>query len=78
MATEVRTGKRPAFLPMGVSDPLFMAELALEMGMPIGELGERMSNYELNVVWPAYRAHRAAEQAAAQEKANQQKGGRRF
>jgi hypothetical protein len=78
MAAEARTGKRPAYLPMGVADPIFMCELALEMGMPIGELGERMSNYELNVVWPAYRAHRAAEQEAAQEKANQQKGGRRF
>jgi hypothetical protein len=34
-----------------------MCELALEMNMPIGELGARMSNYELNVVWPAYFAH---------------------
>jgi hypothetical protein len=78
MAAEVRTGKRPAFLPMGVSDPLFMAELALELGMPIGELGERMSNYELNVVWPAFYAQRAAQQEAAQKESNQQKGGRRL
>jgi hypothetical protein len=78
MAAEARTGKRPAYLPMGVSDPLFMCELALEMGMPIGELGERMSNYELNVVWPAFYEQRRAQQEAAQEKANQQKGGRRL
>ena len=45
-------------LPMSVSDPLFLAELALEMGMPIAELGARMSNYELNVVWPAFFAER--------------------
>jgi hypothetical protein len=31
-----------------------MCELALELGMPVGELGFRMSNYELNVVWPAF------------------------
>jgi hypothetical protein len=39
---------------MEVADPMFVAELALELGMPIGELGQRMSNYELNVTWPAY------------------------
>jgi hypothetical protein len=44
---------------MGVSDPYFMCELALELGMPVGELGERMSNYELNVIWPAFRNERA-------------------
>ena len=26
--------------------------------MPIGELGDRMSNWELNVVWPAFFAER--------------------
>lgn len=39
---------------MGVQDPMFTCELALEMGMPVSELGQRMSNYELNVLWPAY------------------------
>jgi hypothetical protein len=41
-----------------VSDPLFVAELALEMKMPVGELGQRMSNYELCVFWPAYFAQK--------------------
>jgi hypothetical protein len=78
MAAEVRTGKRPAYLPPGVSDPLFMCELALKLGMPVGELGERMSNHELNVVWPAFFRYERDQQEAAQEKANQQKGGRRL
>jgi hypothetical protein len=78
MAAEARTGKRPAYLPMGVADPIFMCELAVKLGMPIGELGERMSNHELNVVWPAYLQYEQDQREAAQEKANQQKGGRRF
>lgn len=44
---------------MGVVDSYFMCELALEMNMPVGELGRRMSNYELTVVWPAFFAARA-------------------
>lgn len=45
-------------LPLSVADPLFLAELALEMRMPVGELGRRMSNYELTVFWPAFFAER--------------------
>lgn len=45
-------------LPPTVMDPLFVAELALEMKMPVGELGERMSNWELCVFWPAYFAQK--------------------
>lgn len=41
-------------LPPSIADPLFLAELALELKMPIGELSWRMSNYELCVTWPAY------------------------
>lgn len=41
-------------LPPTVADPLFLAELAIELKMPVGELGDRMSNYELCVFWPAY------------------------
>jgi hypothetical protein len=41
-----------------MSDPIFMAELALELHMPIGELGSRMSAHELTVVWPAYFEYR--------------------
>lgn len=52
-------------LPPNVANPLFLAELALEMKMPVGELGQRMSNHELTVFWPAYFAHRAKQEDAA-------------
>jgi hypothetical protein len=53
-----------------VTDPIFLCELALELGMPVGELGQRMSAHELNVVWPAYFAyrHRQAERDAEKQK----------
>lgn len=35
---------------------MFMCELALAMNMTLDELGRRMSNHELNVIWPAYYA----------------------
>lgn len=41
-------------LPTGVVDPLFTAELARELKMSVTELGQRMSNWELSVFWPAY------------------------
>ena len=59
-------------LPANVADPLFLAELALEMKMPVGELGDRMSNYELCVFWPAYFAHRRKQEEAEADK----RGGR--
>lgn len=46
-------------LPMGVADPIFLCELALELKMPISEIGSRMSAYELTVIWPAFFASRA-------------------
>ena len=46
-------------LPLGVMDPLFTAHLALELKMPVGELGERMSQWELCVFWPSYYNHKA-------------------
>ena len=58
-------------LPPSVADPLFLAELALELKMPISELGDRMSNYELCVTWPAFFAERARhEQAEAEKRAS--------
>jgi hypothetical protein len=39
-------------------NPIFLCQLALELHMPIGELGERMSAHELTVTWPAYFAWR--------------------
>jgi len=56
-------------LPLGVTDPIFLCELALELGMPISELGERMSAYELTVTWPEYFRSRARSQARADAKA---------
>ena len=41
-------------LPMGVPDPMFLHELALELHMPVGEMCERMSLHELTVMWPAF------------------------
>lgn len=57
-------------LPPGVPDPLFLCELALELHMPIGELGERMSAHELTVVWPQFFAwrHREAERQAEKQR----------
>jgi len=45
-------------LPMGVPDPMFLCELALELGMPVGEMCNRMSLHELTVTWPAFFAAR--------------------
>ena len=58
-------------LPVGIANPIFMCELALEMKMPLSELGRRMSNHELNVIWPAYfraREELRAAEAEAREK----------
>lgn len=38
---------------------MFQYELALEMGIPVGEMNRRMSAHELVVEWPAYLAARA-------------------
>lgn len=58
-------------LPLGVADPAFMCELAETLHMPIGELGQRMSNYELNVTWPAYFAMKRRMANAEAEKQKQ-------
>lgn len=57
-------------LPHSVADPIFMCELAEHLHMPVGELGYRMSNYELTVTWPLYFAYknRRAEEEAEKEK----------
>lgn len=63
-------------LPAGTVDPIFMCELALELHMPVGELGDRMSAHELSVLWPAYFKYRA--QAAEREQERQRaRAGRR-
>jgi hypothetical protein len=48
-----------------------LCELALELGMPVGELGQRMSNYELTVVWPLYFKYRDRERRRLEEQAEQ-------
>lgn len=45
-------------LQLGMADPLFMHELALELKMPVGEMCQRMSAHELTVLWPAFFATR--------------------
>ena len=40
---------------------MLACELALEMGMPLSELGERMTLHELTVIWPAFRQAQADE-----------------
>lgn len=54
-------------LAPGIADPLFTHELALELGMTVGELGQRMSAHELTVAWPAYFAYRRRAQEKAEE-----------
>ena len=55
-------------LPPGVPDPIFLCELALELRMPVGELGDRMSAHELTVLWPAFFRYRQREQEREAEK----------
>jgi hypothetical protein len=45
-------------LAPGLVDPIFLHELALELGMPVGEMCARMSAHELAVSWPAFFAYR--------------------
>lgn len=55
---------------------MFVHELALELGMPVGEMCRRMSAHELTVLWPEFFAYRHREAAKQAEKA-EQKGRRR-
>lgn len=58
-------------LPMGVPDPLFLHELALEMGKSIREMttGEPgMSAHELCVEWPCFFESRARMRKEAEDK----------
>ena len=50
-----------------MADPIFTCELALELRMPVSELGQRMSAHELCVVWPAFFAWRARARAREDE-----------
>ena len=48
---------------------MFLCELALELKMPVSELGARMSAHELTVIWPAFFRARAREQERLQREA---------
>lgn len=64
-------------LAPGMTDPIFLCELALELKMPVGELCTRMSAHELTVVWPAYFAWRQRARDRAEEREKALHGGRR-
>ena len=57
-------------LPLGVVDPLFVHELAIELGMTVSEIGDRMSARELCIEWPAYftAKRRMAEREAEEQR----------
>lgn len=58
-------------LPPGIADPYFMCEMALALHMPVGEMCDRMSNYELNVIWPAYYRERNRLEALERDRMEQ-------
>jgi hypothetical protein len=65
-------------LPAGTVNPVFLHELALELGIPVGEMCRRMSAHELCVEWPAYFGVKQREQArAAKEQERHQRRVRR-
>lgn len=53
---------------------MFLCELALELKMPVGELGVRMSAHELTVIWPAYFAYRRREAQREQHDSEMRRG----
>lgn len=66
-------------LPMGVVDPIFTHELALELGMTVQELTTGRpgaSAHELAVAWPEFFAYRARE-AKREQNRQQRRAGRR-
>ncbi len=70
-----RQGQTEMALPRGMLDPLFLCELALELGLSVTELmhgrGTPMTIHELTVTWPAFWAYRARDterQLAEQER----------
>lgn len=49
----------------GIPSRWFLHELALEMGMPVDEMCNRMSAHELCVEWPAFFSARHKERVLA-------------
>ena len=61
-------------LPPGAVDPIFMHQLALELGIPVAEMCERMSAKELTVDWPLFFAYRERERTREAERQAQGRG----
>lgn len=61
-------------------DPVFLHQLAVRLGMPVGEMCNRMSAHELCVEWPLFfevEAYLQQEELKAQEKSQRIGGGPR-
>lgn len=69
MAEESRLGRSRLPLPPGTVDPLFMHELALELGMTVRDLGQRADVHELTVAWPLFFQYRKRESDRAAQRA---------
>lgn len=53
---------------------MFLHELALELGMTVSEMCDRMSAHELTVLWPAF--FQARERIRRREEAEREGAGR--
>lgn len=62
----------------GIPDPLFLHELAIELGMTKRQLVENMSAHELCVEWPLYFRYRRgeAERQRKEQERQAKRGGR--
>jgi hypothetical protein len=58
---------------MGTVDPLFMYELALELGMTVRDLEQRASLHELCVGWPELFAYRNRERKRQERAAKERR-----
>lgn len=52
-----------------MADRYFMCELAEALGMTLQDLGNRASNHEVCVIWPAYFAEKARRQQIMRDRA---------
>jgi hypothetical protein len=57
-----------------MTDPLFLHELALELGKSVRETVESMSAHELTVAWPLYFKYRAKAQERQAREDEMQRG----
>lgn len=57
----------------GLADPMFLHELALEMGKSVSEMCDSMSAHELTVLWPLFFETRNRERRAEEERQSQRR-----